>query len=148
MKCNRVKLLLSSFQDNELTEKERAEIFLHLKKCEKCKHELEQLESLKKEIKNLNEFEPIQNFTSLVMDKINRKKRFNIFSIPSLVYSFTFILFFILGFLINVPLKNNVENKQKEVYISTLLMQGQELSLINVQDKTFNMLYNGDLNEK
>lgn len=148
MKCNRVKLLLSSFQDNELIEKERAEIFSHLKKCEKCKHELEQLENLKKEIKNLNELEPIQNLTSLIMDKINRKKRFNMFSIPSLVYSFTFILFFILGFLINGPLKNNVGNKQKEIYISNLLMQGQELSLINVQDKTFNMLYNGDLNEK
>lgn len=148
MKCNRVKLLLSSFQDNELNEKERAEIFLHLKKCEKCKHEFEQLETLKKEIKNLNDIEPIQNFTSLVMDRINGKKRFNIFSIPSLVYSFTFILFFILGLLINGPLKNNVENKQKEIYVSNLLMQGQKLSLINVQDKTFNILYNGDLNEK
>lgn len=149
MDCKKIRVLLSSYQDEEVNERDRSEISSHLLKCESCRREFELLESVKSEIKKMGEIEPPQNFTPLIMGKIREVKRFGLFSVPSMVYSFVFIIFFVLGFLINVNVdsKSNVE-KHKEVYISNLLVKSQNLSLIYIQDKTIDMITEEGNHEK
>ena len=143
MKCNEVKLFLSSYQDSELDAKTKAGVRTHLEKCENCRLEYRELETVRLSIKRLREVEPAQNFTSLVMSKVKERERRRRFALPSLVYSFVFTIVFVLSFLIFANLKNGTAVKQEEVYISNLLIESQDLSLINIQDQTFAMLYNG-----
>lgn len=143
--CSEIKLLLSAYQDNELEEKAKAEVHSHLMDCGNCQEEFQKLENLYARLKGLKEIEPVPNFTPLVMDKIRLKEqeKSRWFALPSLVYSFVFAVFLIIGFwftTITTSLDESMK-QQEEIYISNLLVESQNLSLINIQDQTIAMLY-------
>ena len=148
MRCDEVKNLLSLYQDDEIEGKVRSEIQFHLTECKNCSHDLEQMEIVQKGIKDLMEIEPAQNFTPLVMGKIKEREKSRLFFLPSMVYSLVFIIFFILGFWVNIYLKDNIRKSPKEENISNLLLQSQNLSLLFVQDKTIDMISGEGQNER
>jgi predicted anti-sigma-YlaC factor YlaD len=141
MNCNEVKLCLSSFQDNELAAGAKARVQAHLDECDNCRIEFLELEKICRGINKLRELEPAQNFTSLVMSQIKEKKNHRLFALPTLAYSLVFILFFFLGLLVTMNLKNVTTPDRDEMYVSNILMESQNLGLINIQDNTFAMLY-------
>lgn len=144
MNCNDVTLVLSMYQDDELDAARKAAVQAHLKECEQCRLELDQLETVNLRVKKLRDVQPAQNFTALVMSKVREREKRRWFALPSLVYSVIFTIFFILGLLITANLKNGTAmTPDDEIYADSILIDSQDLSLINVQDNTFAMLYNG-----
>lgn len=65
---------LSSYLDNELSDKERLEVELHLKSCQACAQELAQLEALSLKLKAWAAPELREGFESVVRDKIVRQE--------------------------------------------------------------------------
>jgi len=155
-KCKDVNALLSKYQDNELAPAGREKIDAHLMKCGTCQQELALLEQVTAGVRQLPEAEIAPHFTPLVMAKVKQKQEeksrwFGWLTLPSVVYSFIFIIFLALGFLVDGrltdgPLNLNRDAGQdqysQEVYMAQLLTESQNLGLINIQDKTMELLVN------
>ncbi|MCK4766317.1 MAG: zf-HC2 domain-containing protein [Candidatus Aminicenantes bacterium] len=143
LNCNRVKPLLSAYQDNEVGAETKTAVDAHLSACAECSREFGRLENLRREILDLEEVEAPLNFTALVMARVKEKEKSPLFALPKWVYSFVFLIFLVLGLLLAGSFKSAAPPVQDEIYISKLLEESRDLSLINVQDNTFAMLYNG-----
>jgi hypothetical protein len=75
-------------------------------------------------------------------------------SLSKVIYTTVIIVFLLLGVLVNMntgsPVANfpssgdTGEDQQQYLQMVRVLVESQDLSLINVQDKTFAMLYNGN----
>jgi anti-sigma factor RsiW len=154
--CEDVKTFLNRYQDDELDRETREKVRAHLSECAPCKQELEFLEHVTARVKQLPEVETTANFTAVVMGKIWEKEeqRTRWFKLPSLAYSFIFILFLLLGLWFNRSMGSRVPDlktgKDQPVYITQLLTESQDLQLINVQDNAIELLGvdNGNNNGK
>lgn len=149
--CDAVTALLSRYQDNELDREMQVKISSHLLECEACRKELESLEQVTHRVKQLPEVETAVNFAAVVMGKIIEKEEEKIgwFKLPSLAYSFVFILFLLLGIWFNSSLGNingGSPQNQPETYMAQLLTESQDLRLINVQDSAMELLDTGNGN--
>ncbi len=165
MMCDKAIAYLSRYQDNELDPAARAQIDTHLQACAACREELLQLEAVTTRVKQLPVVEAGPYFTTQVMGKIMEKEKKSRwlawFPLPSsspsflkAVYTVVFIIFLLLGVWVNMktgsPASNfpasgdTAQDRQQELQMVRLLVESQDLSLINVQDKTFAMLYNGN----
>ena len=167
MVCNDVNAFLSRYQDNELDPLTRTQIDTHLQACETCQKELLRLEAITVRVKQLPEIEAGPYFTAQVMGKVMEKEKEKRsgwvawLPLPSLspslskaIYTIVFIIFLLLGVLVNMNSISPVSNfpasgdigqdQQQELQMVRVLVESQDLSLINVQDKTIAMLYNGN----
>jgi len=144
MNCQKICLLLSPYQDNECDEKTSSEIFNHLQKCKHCRQEYELMEQTKEELNKLSKIEPGIHFTANLMSKLQQKKKSRFLLVPSMIYSFIFIVFFTIGILVN----KDIAPEKEEITISQLLLQGQNLNSTLIEGKTFALLNNGGKNEK
>jgi anti-sigma factor RsiW len=167
MVCDEANALLSRYQDHESDPATRAKIDAHLQVCETCQRELQQLKEVTARVKQLPEVEAGPYFAAQVMGKVLEKERekksrwLAWFPLPSLspslskvIYTTVIIIFLLLGVLVNMntgsPVANfpssgdSGEDQQQELQMVRVLVESQNLSLINVQDKTFAMLYNGN----
>lgn len=149
--CDAVTALLSRYQDNELDREMQEKISTHLLECDACRKELESLEQVTHQVKQLPEVETALNFTAVVMGKIIEKEEEKIgwFKLPSLAYSLVFILFLLLGVWFNSSLGNingGSPLNQPETYMAQLLTESQNLRLINVQDSSMELLDTGNGN--
>ncbi len=159
MKCEEttLSLYLSRHQDGELDKCLREEIEAHLEECQGCRQELRLLGTVTDGIKRLPEIEAHQNFTAQVMAKVKQKQKQEEkprwFALPSLVYSYVFVIFCLLGLMLNPNLKPRT---QEPVGVSThsssatisgysaLLAESRHLNLIEIQERTIEMVYNGE----
>lgn len=144
--CKETMFYLSRYQDGELDKPLWERVNAHLEECPNCRQELQLLEQVTTDIKHLPEVEAPLNFTAQVMAKVTEKEKPRWLALPRLIYSFVFIIFCLLGFLLNPNLKSPEQKPVKQVTISdysTLLAESQRLNLIEIQDKTLEMLYNG-----
>lgn len=165
MVCDDANALLSRYQDNELDPAAWAQLDTHLQTCENCKKELLQLKEITTRVKQLPEVEAGPYFTAQVMGKVMEKEKekksrwlaWFPLSSPSLskvIYTIVCIVFLLLGVLVNMntgspvsdfPASGDIgQNQQQEMQMVLVLVESQDLSLINVQDKTIAMLYNGN----
>ncbi len=141
-------VLLNRYQDNELEVSTRERVRIHLEECVACRAEFMLLEEVISGVKSLSPAEPMDGFTGQLMEKVHRsqEKSAGIFGlgIPSVVYSIVFILFLGLGIMVNgmfntpeaLPTENIQTTLPQEVYITQLLNESHQLSLIDVQDTT------------
>jgi anti-sigma factor RsiW len=153
MKCKKTtrSLYLSQYQDGEVDNHLKEEIEAHLEECQRCRQELRLLGTVTDGIKRLPEVEARQNFTAQVMAKVKQKQeeKPRWFALPSLVYSFVFVIFCLLGVMLNPNLKPRTQERV-EVSTSTLsgysalLSESRHLNLIEIQERTIEMVYNGE----
>jgi predicted anti-sigma-YlaC factor YlaD len=143
MNCQKICHLLSPYQDNECDEETRSKIISHLQKCKRCRREYEKLEFIKKKITRLPKIEPESHLTANIMSKLVQKKEARLLPLPSVIYSIIFIIFFIMGVLIN----QDMEPQREEMTISQLLLQGQDLNMLLMEENPFYLLKNGGNNE-
>lgn len=151
--CREITPYLDRYRDGEADEGLRQKIQSHLAQCPDCTLELQLLDQVTAAVKNLPEIEPRLNFTAQVMAQIKEKEQPRWFALPSLAYSIVFIVFCILGLLLNpqmkspktepVPMTITTDSADYADY-STLLSESQQLNLIEIQDKTIEMVYNGE----
>lgn len=166
MVCDDTNALLSRYQDNELDPDVRARIDSHLQACETCQKKLLQLKDVTTRVKRLPEVEAGPYFTAQVMGKVmekekEKKSRWLAWlplpyspSFSKVIYTIVCIIFLLLGILVNMntgsPVSDfaangdNGQDQQQELQMVRVLVESQDLSLINVQDKTIAMLYNGN----
>jgi len=162
MKCKETTLsfYLSQYQDGELDKPLHEEIEAHLKKCQVCRQELRRLGIVTEDIQRLPEIDAQQNFTAQVMVKVKQKRKHGKkprwFALPAMVYTYVFVIFCMLGLIVNPNFKSW---KQEPVGISTLsgnstlsgystlLSESRYLNLIEVQERTLEMVYNGEYDE-
>jgi len=163
--CDDAAAYLSRYQDNELDPVTRARLDAHLQGCETCQKELPRLQAVTARIKQLPGVDAGPYFTARVMGKIMEKEKAKksrwlqwipVPSAPSLlkmIYTVVFIIFLLLGVLVNLDTGSPGSNfpageapgqEQQELQMVRLLVESQDLSLINVQDTTLAMLYNGN----
>lgn len=151
--CNEITSYLSGYQDGELENHLRETVELHLRECPACRQQLLELQLLTDNIKSLPEVETSMNFTACVMSAVLEKEKPRRAFLPSLVYSLVFILFCLLGLLLNPSLKSParddadaemaaVTEAVNAIDASSLLAESQQLALIKVQNSTFEMIYN------
>lgn len=149
--CSEITPYLNRYRDGEADERLCQKIQAHLAQCPDCTLELQLLDQVTAEVKNLPEIEPRLNFTAQVMSQIKEKERprwFALPSLPSLAYSLVFIVFCILGLLLNsqlkIPKTEPIAMTITTDYADypTLLAESQQLNLIEIQDKTIEMVYN------
>ncbi len=165
MMCDKATAYLSRYQDNELDPAARAQLDTHLQACAACREELLQLEAVTTRVKQLPVVEAGPYFTARVMGKVMEKEKKSRwlawFPLPSsspsflkAVYTVVFIVFLLLGVWVNMKTGSPASNfpasgdagqdRQQELQMVRVLVESQDLSLINVQDKTLAMLYNGN----
>lgn len=163
--CDDAVAYLSRYEDNELDPVTRAQLDSHLQVCEACQKELLLLKEITTRVKHLPEVEAGPYFTAQVMTKVMGKEKAKksrwlqwtpVPSAPSLlkvIYTVVFIIFLLLGVLVNMntgspgsnfPAGEAPGQEQQELQMVRLLVESQDLSLINVQDTTLAMLYNGN----
>lgn len=152
--------LLNRYQDNELEPAEREQVHAHLQSCQVCRRELSQLDLITLAVKELHEVEPEPSFNAVLMDRIRQKQesRSRWFSLkpalPSMAYSLIFLVFLGLGLLVNgffAPtgqdsLQVNAGLNEDDLVLTQLLDETRQLSLLHVQDQTFDLF--GDLNNR
>jgi anti-sigma factor RsiW len=143
--CKEIRPYLSRYRDSELDtdvqlrEKTRS----HLAECQDCSRELLLLDEITENVRHLPEVEPAPNFTAQVMARVLEKERNPRWRLlPSLVYSFVFIVFCLLGLMLNPSLKKEAPEPVKISDYSTVLVESQQLSLLEVQDKSLDLVYN------
>jgi predicted anti-sigma-YlaC factor YlaD len=152
----RLHALLNRYQDNELNARDHELIRQHLGTCETCRTGYMMLEDLTANIKSLSSIEPVNNFNALLMEKVrdSRKKSLKFFGheIQTFIYSFVFILFLALGFMVNgmfttkyeTPAGTSEVTQPQEINFTRLLNESHSLSLIDVQDTTLALLNTND----
>jgi hypothetical protein len=127
--CSEITPYLNRYRDGEADERLCQKIQAHLAQCPDCTLELQLLDQVTAGVKNLPEIEPRLNFTAQVM-------------------SLVFIVFCILGLLLNsqlkIPKTEPIAMTITTDYADypTLLAESQQLNLIEIQDKTIEMVYN------
>lgn len=164
MVCDDANTFLSRYQDNELDPVTRTQIDTHLQACENCQKELRRLKEITSMVKQLPEVEAGPYFAAQVMGKVMEKEKksrrlvwFPLSSSPLLskaIYTIVCIIFLLLGILVNMNTGSPVsdftasgdigQDQQQEQHIVRVLVESQDISLINVQDNTLAMLYNGN----
>jgi hypothetical protein len=148
MKCDQVLSVLSRFQDGECDEKESLSILSHLDTCSRCHEELNRMDQLLKVMNGMDEVEPVSNFTSKTMGRLNDFRSSSRIPIPSLLYSFVFGVFFLLGLILSQTLETEKINEKRELTVVQILMESQNLNQFYAQNKTINWLQKDDTNEK
>ena len=151
MDCKEIKFLLSIYENGELKGTKLGILKNHLHKCENCKKEYEFLTILNNDLKTNPEIEVPINFTARVMEKVKAKKEKKLVSIfsTSAVYTTVFILFLVFGVFLNTDSVTNKNGNSKNTeYFSDFLAQSQEMNVMPVSDKIFEMFANGTSNEE
>ena len=90
MKCEVLRELLSGYLDGELDSKQKAELEKHLRVCEQCRNELEELKQLDQQVRASEIEEPSRDFlfqlNRRIMQSVKRKPRISLFRLsPVLV---------------------------------------------------------------
>lgn len=144
--CTEIKPYLSRYQDGEADDRLCGQIRRHLEDCADCRQELLQMEQVTAGMGRLPGAEAQPSFTAQVMARVLEKERKKArwFELPSVVYSFVFILVCLLTLLLNPTLRREKPDPVKINDYSTLLVESQRLNLLEVQDKTLDLLYNNE----
>jgi len=107
----------------------------------------ELLQRVTQQVKSLPEIEAAPNFTAQVMGRVLDKRQRQLFSLPSWVYSFVFLLFLALGFIIAGTLGTHgsldgSSQSPEEMFLAQTLTESQDLGLLAVQDSSVALLAN------
>jgi len=141
--CTETRRYLSAFLDNELAARQSEGIRTHLDACPACRQEWQLLSRLGTRLKGIADIEAGPAFTARVMGRIKEKEqnRFLPFLTPAFAYSFVFLFFLVIGFLLAGTLyRDGQTSSRQDPVFSRVLLESQDLNLINVQEQTLALL--------
>ena len=138
MTCKQILDNMSKYQDGELEATLSSRFKTHIQDCPHCQAEWEKSEEIQHLITELPTVEVKPHFTAQTMARIRagREKKSFFRPIPALAYSLVFILCFTLGLLLNQSSANGAFDPQN-LNSRSLLMESQDLTLLAIQDNTF-----------
>lgn len=93
------------------------------------------------------EIDVMPGFTARVMSRVNEREQKRWFALPSVVYSFVFIVVCLLGLLLNPNWSTEKETVTPGIDQSAIaqytdvLAESQQMALLEVQDQTLEMVY-------
>ena len=148
MNCKRVRLLLSAFQDRELSAQQAGQIENHLENCAVCQSEWEALKDLVGNLCRLTSLAPAPDFSSRIMVGLRTRPEKKFRLLPSLAYTLACLMIFISGFLLEISANGQPATAaQPPTTFSAVLAESRELGLLAVHDSTLE-LFSGDDHEK
>jgi anti-sigma factor RsiW len=148
MKCKRVILRLSAYQDGELSVLQTQELERHLEGCAACRSELEALNELIGRLGRLTPPTPASDFFSRIMAGLRTRPEKKYHLLPSLAYTLACLMIFISGFLLEISANGQPATApQPTTTFSAILAESRDLGLLAVQDSTLE-LFNGNDYEK
>jgi anti-sigma factor RsiW len=143
MSCRHVNRLLSSRQDGELSSDLKGEVDAHLRICRTCRAEYEAYERLRLELDRWTEIDPADGFPARIMERLRPKREKRARLVPASVYSFVFLVVFLIGFLLSIPEKRKPVPERKIIDLSSLLAGTRRLGLVSIQDQTIRLIQGG-----
>lgn len=139
MRCKDYLQMLSAYQDGELKEQQAEDIRRHLEVCKDCQQELEALNQLQGRLNRLEETEPGESFTAQVMGRLKKRKSRWLQLLPTPLQAMVFMVFFIMGIMINGYQTQTDPTPQVE-YLASILAEGQNTGMITLQDQMVDFL--------
>jgi len=126
MSCNKFRILLSAYLDQEITKDEEKELFEHLKTCSGCASELEYQKNIKRIFLLKERKEPEEFFETRLFTRIKDKEKQPIWQayLPAFKKSIFVVLIFILLIVGFLNYKKFSYQRRTEV-ISDLLIDAQ-----------------------
>lgn len=103
--CKKFLKLISYSIDGKISKREEELLQNHLKECENCRKEMEEMIKIKKELRNIETILPEKATLKLKKIRIGKAYKFNIFTFLPLLFS---LIFFVLVFF----LWQNLKQKQ------------------------------------
>jgi predicted anti-sigma-YlaC factor YlaD len=143
MSCKRVKRLLSSRQDSELSSALTGEVDAHLRICRTCSAEYDACERLRLELERWTEIDPAGDFPVRIMERLRPKREKRARFVPSFAYSVAFLVVFLIGFLLSIPEKPQPVPERKIIDLSSMLAGTRRLGLSSIQDQTIRLILGG-----
>jgi predicted anti-sigma-YlaC factor YlaD len=95
MSCEKFRILLSAYLDQEISNSEQKELIEHLKTCPDCRRELEYLKKIKKIFLLKERKQPREFFESRLFELIRDKRKELIWQSYSLVFRRTLVVILI-----------------------------------------------------
>jgi hypothetical protein len=144
MNCKETIRSLSAYHDNELEESRKKEIEEHLRGCDSCRRELNEIAIIKLDISSIGNVDPKKNFTAEVMSMV---KEYNEKKMPgklTYVYAFVFTLFFVLGIMLDSLPAGNDTGKSVETRFAKVMLDGQIFISDGHQNYALNQLAGGN----
>lgn len=148
MKCDRVIPLLNRFQDGECHPETASAINDHLKRCDRCRREFLRIDQIISEIQEIKAVTPSSHFTARVMGNLPVQKPAHRIPAPAFIYSAVFILFFVLGLLVTVPLNTVKQMENREITLVELLMKSQNLNHFDTHQRAIDLIRTGGQHEE
>jgi hypothetical protein len=78
MNCNQIKMLLPSFESNELSDQERIVVYLHLASCAGCRSELKAITTLHNQLALLQTTSVNTEIMDNIISRLKRMKNANV----------------------------------------------------------------------
>jgi len=164
MNCKKSKIKMSVYLDGELNDKrEKQKLLLHIKNCKECSKELEEMELLSKNLKNISdekiEVSPYfylkvkQKISNTETEKINFWKFFEFPKLKPLQVCFNLIIF-VIAIAVGINVANNFSiNKNQTNIIEKEMQASLNIDFFNhiSEDsigKTYITLLSGESYEK
>ena len=126
MNCIEVSALLSPYQDNELEGGLYKKVEKHLSVCENCRKELEEFAGISRDIAEIRDVEPAENFNAVIMSAVKEHKEKKYSGKMAYVYTFVFTLFFIFGVIIDPYSPGGSSENAVRPELSSVLLDGQK----------------------
>lgn len=128
MNCIEISVLLSPYQDNELEGGLCKNVEKHLLVCENCRKELEELAGISRDIAEIRDIEPAENFTAVIMSAVKEHKEKKFSGKLACAYTFVFTLFFIFGVIIDPYSPGGSSENTIRPELSSVLLDGQKFT--------------------
>lgn len=148
MTCERIRRLLSAYEDQELPDCMKGDINAHLGECAGCRSDFHALKQLRLELDRQAEIDPGVSFPARIMARLQPKREARWNPIPSLVYSLTFLVVFLFGFLVSKVERKQPPSGIKTIELSTVLIGTRHMGLASVQDQTVRLIQEGTHDKK
>jgi len=138
MSCEKFKILLSAYLDQEITEEEEEKLIEHLKKCADCARELEYLKGIKRVFLLKERKEPQEFFETRLFARIKDKRKepmWHVYLPVSKKSILAVLVFFLLiGGLLNYRnfLSQRRAEKTSDLLIDTELEENFEEELLEI----------------
>jgi anti-sigma factor RsiW len=148
MKCKKVRMHLSAYQDGEFSVPQSRELERHLESCAACRSEWEACQTLVGSLCRLTPPAPDPGFSTRIMAGLRTRPERKHRLLPSLAYTLALLVIFISGFLLEMSANRQPPTSpQTATTFSAVLAESRYLGLLAVQDSTLE-LFSGDNHEK
>lgn len=140
MNCQRIKRMLSAWQDGELAAARREKAERHLRGCASCRAHWQGLQAVQRRLRRLPPPAVDPVFPARVMSALRPVPRRRWRLLPAAVHAAVFIAIFLAGFILQTLNNGFSAEPEASATYSAVLLESRDLGLMAVQNDTLMIL--------